>query len=609
MSLSIQKLKPVEVYDAVTMPNLSRDYIIVKGGKRTNYERFPASSGTTISSQQMTVIPPSKKHIVDRHMYVRWYLQVDFSRTNDPLDQTPMLKLGSYDGFRSYPISTNTSALTITVNTSSVDLNPSDYIQALLRYYNPKKQQDFDLSMTPSQLDQIQNYDDFFAPYPSAIPYNLAQFQSYQASGNARNVFATYGENSAQTSRGAFRYTALTNNINSATIQAEIVEPFFLSPFLWGSGDAFGLCGIDKIDFNFTVSNNGARVWSHSGLGATMNQPVASFYQAPEILCRFVTPQLTEVIPDNCIYPYFKLQRFNADSTSLAPGQSITLSSQNLQLGSVPSKVYVFARVRNQDLTYQSTDTFAYITKLDVQFLGTSGILSSATPQDLYQLSLRNGFDGSWSEYAEYSGSVIALDPAIDFGLDENLTNGSRLNTNLLIQATFTNINPSVSNVYSLYVVVLSEGTFNVSSTETFTQIGVINETDVLNAKQNPAISYADVKAIAKEGTGDFYSGLKNFAKTLIRGAENVVPYVGPAIKIAKALTGNGAKKKLKLKPIVSGGRKKKISKKSLRKGGSMDDSELGGKVMSRSEFKQQMDGGCVSDPECDCDNEVSESE
>ncbi len=308
-------------------------------------------------------------------------------------------------------------------------------------------------------------------------------------------------------------------------------------------------------------------------------------------------------------YPYFDVQRFGTDtSNTIAPGDTWNFQSNNLQLNSIPRRVYVFIRERNQDLYSTSThpDTFFSIeTPFSVTFQNKNGLFASATKQQLYQQCVKNHCGLSWTEWsggpvnAPYTspfqggvptlstvGSVMCIEFATDVGLDQSNGEAPGVLGQYLLQivGTATNIS-SRPIIPTLYVVVVSEGSFTIEGWgKASTNIGVLSKDDVRMAQNSPWVSYKNVEEV---NGGNFLSGLKDFGKRIldvakpvnqflrdtraISGITGMIPHPGAqaASQIARAIGyGEGG--------VTSGG---------VTSGGVV----IGGKRMAKSDLRRRI--------------------
>jgi hypothetical protein len=221
------------------------------------------------------------------------------------------------------------------------------------------------------------------------------------------------------------------------------------------------------MDFNLNFLTNANRFWSHNQLagapvitniqaqfsGFPANQPFSYVDNQPLMLFKYITPDETQVLSPNMsiTYPYYDVQRYPLDFTSAVPPGAATsfgqISSNNLQLNSIPSMMYVYARHKNVDLYAQGTgvnltDTYLALENINITFANYTGLLSSASKFQLYQISYKNGCGMNWTQWSgEYTndsstfnppytppagpygtiGSVMAIEFATDLGLPSDM--------------------------------------------------------------------------------------------------------------------------------------------------------------------------------------------
>lgn len=163
------------------------------------------------------------------------------------------------------------------------------------------------------------------------------------------------------------------------------------------------------------------------------------------------------------------------------------------------------------------------------------------------------------------------------------------------------NVNLTDTITPSLYVVVVSEGTFTIQNNNAIAQIGVLSKQDVLNSAKSAQISYNMIKDAYG---GDFLSGLKEFGKKAWQGIQKVGKVVGPVAEKALPIIIKHLPKLLKLLPMIGlgmdgqplpagygappmGGRKRGRPKKRGRKkrGGVL----VGGAMMSRQDLRRRL--------------------
>jgi len=556
MSLSFEPLEPVCVFDPRVMINDKRSYAVLKCGSQTTFKAFTTTS-VSASSIQFSCPPPSGNVIVDRLAYLYLPVRLTFTAVSGATGDKVLLP--ERDAPRAFPISSSIDTLSATINNQSVNINIADVIQPLMHYNTDDDLKNRAYSMTPSYQDQSQNYGDLLL--------------------GARNPLGYYGDSpdGAQMPRGGFPFTIVQNpgatgpgQTLTAIVDVAFCEPLFLSPFYFGKTNGCGFYNINTMDFNFTFLGGqqlASRMWSHNDQSAgtlaivTANavfgqlnggptSPLPGGLQ-PQMLFQYITPQETMVLPTNMpiTYPYFDVIRFPTDLAASTSSTPTTYSSNNIQLNSVPRRMYVYVRERNSDLfsNPNRTDTFFQISQMSVQFLNSSGLIASATINNLYDMSRRNHCQMSWTQWSGGPvqgqnftgmigtiGSVVCIEFARDIGLPSLMAPGVLSQCQVQIQVTASNLSGRTINP-TLYIVPVLEGTFSVLSMGACsTQIGVISPTDILDCHRQGAINYADVECV---NGGDFWSGLKEFGAKLLPYLQKAHDFIKENKLLSKGLS------------------------------------------------------------------------
>lgn len=117
----------------------------------------------------------------------------------------------------------------------------------------------------------------------------------------------------------------------------------------------------------------------------------------------------------------------------------------------------------------------------------------------------------SFDQWYKYQGSVFCMDFGSDLGMSSIEACGLLGTYQFQYTIDLTNPNDRENITYTLYTVVVSEGTFTISNNRAVTEIGVISKDDILqvNGEGGPAVD-PDVG----EG-GSWLTGLKKAGKFL----------------------------------------------------------------------------------------------
>lgn len=588
MSLAYEKLNAVEVRDPRTIVQSQHDYAILKSGSQTSWKSWTSTSISN-SSIQWSCPPPSGGVFVDSKMYV--YLPVRLTLTGLPSAiGVPLINAG-FDAPRAYPISGSLETLSSTINNQTVNINLADIIHAISHFNTDSELKEGVYSSFPSYPDQSQQYNDLV--------------------GGNRNPLANYenGIDGTPMQRGAFPYVVISNPplatigvAVTAIIDVAFCEPIFLPPYYFGNGNRQAFYNVNSMDFNFNFVNAvGNRMWSHdqniAGAPSPVFTPITSVVAtfggiaggptfsplaspqptwanlmggtAPLLHIQYITPQETQMLSPDApsSYPYFDIQRYPTQSADINPHVSVQgLASNNIQLNTIPRRLYIYVRDSNQNMqaTCQNTDTFLSIESVNIQFMNKNGLLASASKQSLYQMSKKNHCNLSWTQWSGaptgtqitsesvYTiGSVLCIEFATDIGLSSIDAPGKNGQFMLQVQVSCTNNSERVITPV-LYLVPVLEGVFEIPRLgQSMITIGAISSKDILDSQSKPGYSYSDVERV--QG-GNFFSGIRDyFTKHVLPHVKNFVgnrgisttlgtlgnlgvPLAGPAGRVAHAL-------------------------------------------------------------------------
>lgn len=507
MSLAIDPLEVDKIQDPRVDLDYRKKYLVEVGGGENTYKNVRSTSYSN-SSVQFSAPPPNPNIIVDSKVYIKMKFRI--TATGTAVGPT-LFQLGSNDALRFMPVSQVCNTIQLTLNNATVTTNISDYIEPLLRYNTNVQLREFDYSTSPSMQDQYQNYAD------------------YATYGSNRNPLANYGENANEQSRGGFNYVVISDDGSTGIIEVEVVEPIFLSPLNFAKRNLRGFIGLQTFDITLNMGDL-TRIWSHSSLGETFTTFSVSIANNPEALFNYITPQVNEMIPDVNIYPYYSIDRYpTSNSAVISPSTPLVptvfnITSSNIQLNSIPKRIYIFARRNNNTRTYLTSDTYARIDKISVNFNNKSGLLSGASSQDLYQMSVRNGLNMSWVQWYRFTGSVLCLDFAKDMSLSPIEAPG--LLGSYQFQYNIDLANPSFTEsiIYDLYTVVVSEGSFTIANGNCVQQIGIVSSKDILMSPEVRKLDYYDALVEQSFYGGDVMSTLKKYLPKALKVGKAVAP-------------------------------------------------------------------------------------
>lgn len=565
MSLSLDNLNLIQTVDPrINVERLKKlEYAVETCGQFNSYNVVPitnlSSSGFSVSAN-----PPSRNVFIDRKFYLLMSFTLTFVGTSAGagvtllqtaglLNATGVSAAGNtayYDCPRAYALSNALSNIQISLNGDTISTNLNEYIRALTRYKNEVAMcQDRFSSMLPSMLDQSVNYSDL--------------------NGFARDPMRGYGDNFYQTPRGGYWGALVTRNDSTgapgdiATVVLNVIEPIYLSPLDPScSGERPNFYGIDTINLVGTFNGRGntaagsliSALWSHKQLPAPAVQSVFSSFNVVvnngAALFQYITPDLSMVpkIPRSLVYDYVNPIFYSTTSnTSVAAGAPVTLNLQNVQLNSVPDRMYVWVSNRDQDVTLYNTDTYWPLgaslpvtnlsvngglvqNALNITFNNQTGILSTATNFDLYQIAAKNGCNGNFNQFSSGVSTVLSLKFGEDINLPNLVSAGSRGSYNISLQLQV--VNPyTTTQIPSINVVFMNTGTYTIQDGQNLRNTGILTENDVLKTGIMQEIPMNQPKAMDALGGlnwGDILNFFKKGARTALNVGKIAAPLLGP---------------------------------------------------------------------------------
>ena len=525
------------------------------------FTKFHRASGRNVLKQavnfssysnsgfQTTVYPPSSSTIIDKRMLLQATVSVTTTAANSLLEGAP----------RCFPLASVMSSLQISINGNSTTSTPRDLVYFLQRFSNDSLFRSKYWSMTPSLPDPCSSY----AKCPrvqrttvAAVNIPAVQIQARDAPAGALmaayvtvpaiNIPAIntdfpvnwspfcdgqFYKGDAENSRAAFPYTT---NVGGTVNTYNFTEPL-LHP-LCSDNEVEGLSNIRELSVQITFDTNLMRLFSKptAVAGGAINLVVA----APRLLISYFEAEEQSQIPLSISLPYTQHVVKNLALGALANAPT-SRTFGNIILGQVPSRMYVFARPSNAALAVEVADGFAAIEGVNFTIGNRSGILASASSQQLYQMSVSNGLCMSWNEYSRRVGSVLCIDVGSDIG---SLQPGALGNVSISFDVTLANrifldaLIDDPANVFAgnfdLYFVAELDGQYNISQDSAQLSLG-LSASDMIEAEATEPLDLSDVKKGAgmmggsMKGWRKFYGGLKKAVRSTNRFVQKIAQAPG----------------------------------------------------------------------------------
>lgn len=610
-----QDFQKVLVKDDRLMVTDSVKYAVIKGGSNMTCAQYAAISQTP-SSVTFNIQVPSQETVISRNALIR--TTMTFSITGTPLANAadlPFVDYGTQDAFGPFPFHQMVNSTQWTINNNTVSQNTREILPVLTRIHDKRWLARYN-GMTPTMFDTYGNYNDGVG----ALNNVLGDWQS-----------ATSLDNDL-IPRGCFPIKITGSNVipaNSVAQQTVLVtitvtEPVLLSPWTFAGDDSCGMYGVQNLNaiYNLTSAGNTAFRMANTDTRFAA-PPVVTLTEliSTNLLLQYLTPHPSDLMPSRNCLPYYELPRYltsnlpefvaavgmyvtetpdgvmsagpqlvGAYTGALPLAPQYTLVSQSLQLNQIPDKIYITCNLPPgaQSKTCASTDSFLAIQKISINWNNSSGLLSSATTQDLWRMSVENGINQSWQEfqgftagpvnkvaygagasavpvgaqtYIQTCGSVLCLEFGKDIELkDDYYAPGSLGNFQLQFNLTVANYNPYdiAAGVYNIQTIIQNSGVFSLERGVASSYLGILTKSDVLEASRDKPYAYSDAIRMVGGAAGASSGFFKRLMGTLGRVAPKLLPVLKEGVSDFMAHKGAGMSGGGSSGGGMSGGRRKK---------------------------------------------------
>lgn len=456
-------------------------------------------------------------------------------------------------GVKQFPYNRCVQNINHKINQASYSLNTNQILAEIARVKVLPDDVDFYDNTQPDNVDSYEN----------ATGSNLNPIASYSSTIQGDGIYKPRNLNYTVSGN-----QIAANNSGTVTVTLQIYEPL-ISPFnnIGKENDhaLFAITGeIINITYVTDLFNNMFAYALPTGL--TLSSASVSLGNSAILNCVYLTPSEEQIarVPQRAIKHYNDFQVFSTPVGAVAAGQTVQTASTVASFTNIPQKVLVYARLSDGSRLASTPDKYLAIDQISISFDNGVPVLSSATPNQLYDISVRNGLQMSRSSFLQRQlntsvaaasasaplfgcGSVLVLDPAMDLNLRPSNTNGST--GRFIFQIQNINLtNKTLTNFSSvtLYVVAVTNGILERVGGEYRNFLLSVADEQVLSTKKEMAPIARDVYSDLKTKNlfmsgGGFGDWLKGVAKKGLNLAANLASEPNIVGKIAQI----GAKKYL----------------------------------------------------------------
>lgn len=569
---------------------------------QSTYQQFQAVSASN-SSIVFNVQIPSENIVIDRHLLLSSQLALEITATGVPIG-AQAFQYGLTDCLQAFPLNSLFTTTQATINNVSVSTNLQDVLPMLMRM-NDKRMLSRYNSLTPSLPDSA------YGEYKSAPGSNnnpLAGYTnaSYDEDFEPRGSYALDFIQIDRYAGGVFQDNSpialAPTDVFKIFIKVTLTEPFLaLSPFVnCEPSCGAGLVGVNNMSMVLNVDSSCKRVFSTAnnavnlagdGLTGYITNIALGWADAPNggasqavgflntrLLFNFLSlqPEQYAKISTKNVVPFLDYPRYLttfASGTNIAPGASSTLTSQSIQLNQIPDLILITARVPMSSQNWNYASSFLTIDGISINFNNASGLLASATQQDLYNLSFRNGSAQSYYEFkgraaindnatggtadVPTTGSLLVLNPVFDFSLPSYLSASSlgqyqfQFNLRVTNQLDFTIAQPEIC------IITMNSGIFATQQGTSQIFTGILTKEQVLRTKeQNPVPHLASDEYKRMVGGKLQNRGMGSLMKMVKEARGAVEPAVSKVMKDIKSAMGGASSGGAMSGGAISGGKK-----------------------------------------------------
>jgi hypothetical protein len=556
---------------------------VLSGASQSTFQQFQAVSASN-SSIVFNIQVPSENIVIDRHLLLSSELSFEISAggASNPVPAgAKVFQYGLTDSLQAFPLNSLFTTTQATINNVSVSTNLQDVLPMLMR-------------MNSSEM--LQRYNTLTA----SLPDQTWGEYSYGV-GSSSNPLASYNNMSYDTDfcpRGAFKLDFLqidryvggvytdhspissdpATNTWKIFIKVTLTEPFLaLSPFINQQPNmSAGIVGVNNMSMVLNVDGSCKRLFSTANSAVSGGNSLKGYISsinlgwadAPNggtaqangftntrLLFNFLSlqPEQYAKISTKNVVPYLDYPRYLTtfnNSTSIASKGTQTITSQSIQLNQVPDLILICARVPMSSQNWNYSSSFLGIKKISVNFNNASGLLSTATQQDLYNISFANGSSQTFHEFrgeadvndntngnvsvVPTTGALLVLSPVYNFSLPSYLSASS------LGQYQFQ-FNIDVFNQYDfavapeLCIITMNSGIFATQQGTSQIFTGILTKEQVLRTKeQNPQSALTSVEyqrlvggQLGNMGMGNVMSMIKSMSGMLPSQIKDMMKQAG----------------------------------------------------------------------------------
>jgi hypothetical protein len=541
MSVAPEVMRPVRVVEPkIDLAHSAKpQFAVLEAGQNTQFITVNPSGNPSLSQMTFSVNPPGTGIFVGRRPLLACEFLLTFTGTTTlaPLlqcNEMPALPgvptgVRQLDALRCDPLNSAISNLSVALNSDRVSVPLCQYSRVHQRFGHWKE--DAKYAQSPCYADPSMEYKDLTTSPRSPLIGYASSTEGYE--GRAGGSFSVLE----------------TNTATSATVRVRVATFLNVSPFTFeniAGSEPTNLLGIQSCDVIVSMQGrNGIAnaLWSHNTDSTAVFSNIGVSLVSASLTFQYTTPPVQMSIPQSLSYDYTDIAVYpTVSSASVSSGATVVLPMNTVVLNSIPSKMYVWASYADSTATLEKTDCYFRIEGIDISFGNQSGILASANSRDLYQISVENGLNTTFSQWDKHIGSVLALSVGENLQLPPGQAVGLRGSFTMRMNVRATNLF-ATAEIPTLWVVCVSDGVLQVinmmngSPGTVLRSVGVLTPDDVMKAfESKEVVPYSRPQSMmggrlqmgGKVDWGKVWRWAKGAVKTVSNIASKVAPVLAP---------------------------------------------------------------------------------
>jgi hypothetical protein len=407
-------------------------------------------------------------------------------------------------GFKRWGANAGIQSVQHQINEASYTLSTNDILDSISRLNSHSERLNYYDNTQPDLIDSFEN----------ATGTLITPLSVYSGSQQGEGVWKGRTLNWSVVG-GYASNTVPANTTQNVVVNWRVVSPL-ITPFNnCADAEMRGLYAINgeliTINWVYDLFNNMFNYWAPPNI--TLNSGVVAFTPTATLNTIYLTPyeSLIDMLPQNSVYHYNAYSQFTNTIGACAPKSLLNggaVSSQVCNFTNIPDKILVYARLSNGSRTSATPDKYLQIQNITVQWDNGLPNLQSATTDQLWEISKRNGLcmdracfrqdvlnqavsDATNSAKIYGAGSVLVIDPVLDLSIRPSASTSTSGRYIFQVQNAnfYNNTDTAFANVV-LFVVGINAGVLERSGSQYRSYLLALPQDVLEGAREIDPVSY-----------------------------------------------------------------------------------------------------------------------